>query len=578
MRQRDLQQADRRASDTSQEENAAAHEDEGECTDELCNGVPERITHGQILDEVMGPPAAKLGLTRPGGKEPHAGSRVSKPPILFISDRPEQFTALRASALAGRSLYLWAPDDAPPQARTSLVRGDPTSVETYGSIAESDLLAIVDLGDEERASRTAHAVCKVLPHAEVVVLARDRRRRHGSARNGITYIDEGELLADAIVSVLRRAQARKRLRSLRRALKGAGRCTFLVQNDPDPDAIAASLALRSALGFSPGDSPIVSCGRVTRPENRRLLDALGIRVRHVSADSLDSRRPLVLVDVQPPYFSDELGEVAAVIDHHPPTGRYRARHRDIRTNYGACATMAAEYFFAARDEEPGAPLATALLYGIVTDTRSLSRHTSEEDLQMFARLFTVADHASLRRIHHPSYGELPLRRLGQALETVKADRGVAYLHLGPLPRSEEHVVAQFAEFCLGIEGAEVSAVSGVFGSKLVMSTRALSPEAQLGVRLREMFCRYGSAGGHPIMAKAVVRLAAWRADHPFQTDDELAAELGEQVRMVLSVEPERERRHHNARQRAPAADREVRRRGPELRIARSDAQDPRTAD
>ena len=492
----------------------------------------------------MGPPAAKLGLTRPGGKEPHAGSRVSKPSILFISDRPERFAALRASALAGRSLYLWVREDAPMSARSTQVRGDPTLVQTFSHLDEADLLAIVDLAGEAEAAQTARAVCKALPHAEVVVLARERGRRRGSSREGITYIDEGELLADAIVSVLRRAQARKRLRSLRRALRGAGRGAFLVQNDPDPDAIAASLALRSALGFEPADSPIVSCGRVTRPENRRLLDALGVRVRHVSPEALDGLRPLVLVDVQPPYFSDELGEVAAVIDHHPTTGRYRARHRDVRTAYGACATMAAEYLFASRDSEPGAPMATALLYGIITDTRSLSRHTSEEDLQMFARLFPLADHASLRRIHHPSYGALPLRRLGEALRTVSAERGVAYVHLGTLPRSEEHVVAQFAEFCLGIAGAEVSAVSGVFGSKLVMSTRALSPDAQLGARLREAFCQYGSAGGHPIMAKAVLRLATWRADHPFDSDAELAAQLGSQLRDVLGLgsrEPSAER-------------------------------------
>jgi nanoRNase/pAp phosphatase (c-di-AMP/oligoRNAs hydrolase) len=374
--------------------------------------------------------------------------------------------------------------------------------------------------------------------------------------------------------VLRRAQARKRLRSLRRALRGAGHCTFLVQNDPDPDAIAASLALREALGFEPDDSPIVSCGRVTRPENRRLIDALGIRVLRVAADSLDGRRPLVLVDVQPPYFSDELGEVAAVIDHHPPSGRYRTRHRDIRTAYGACATMAAEYLFASRVSEPSAPMATALLYGIITDTRSLSRHTSEEDLQMFARLFSLADHPSLRRIHHPSYGALPLRRLGEALEAVTAERGVAYVHLGVLPRNEEHVVAQFAEFCLGVAGAEISAVSGVFGSKLVMSTRALSPEAQLGVRLREMFCHYGSAGGHPIMAKAVLRLASWRADHPFETDAELAARLGAQLREALGTRPEPERSTTKGMRGRQAADRGDRRRHLEPKAGGCDELEP----
>ena len=39
--------------------------------------------------------------------------------------------------------------------------------------------------------------------------------------------------------------------------------------------------------------------------------------------------------------------------------------------------------------------------------------------------------------------------------------------------------------------------------------------ARLGDHLRERFLSYGSAGGHPVMAKAVVDLAAWRADHAY---------------------------------------------------------------
>jgi nanoRNase/pAp phosphatase (c-di-AMP/oligoRNAs hydrolase) len=303
-----------------------------------------------------------------------------------------------------------------------------------------------------------------------------------------------------------------------RALRGAQHCAFLVQHDPDPDAIASSLALRAALGFSPEDAPIVTCGHVTRPENRRLLAELKIAVRHVSSRQLAQLAPLVLVDVQPPYFGELLPEVAAVIDHHPSSGRYRARHRDVRTTYGASATIAAEYLLASRDTALTRPLATALLYGIITDTKSLSRPTSDEDLQAFALLFPRADHAALRRIQHPSYPPRALRRFGAALERTRVVGGLAYLHLGALPADQEYVVAQLAEFCLGMAGAEVSAVSGVFGRKLVMSTRALWPEARLGERLRDLFNDYGSAGGHPVMAKAVVHLAAWRRDHPYRDE------------------------------------------------------------
>ena len=44
--------------------------------------------------------------------------------------------------------------------------------------------------------------------------------------------------------------------------------------------------------------------------------------------------------------------------------------------------------------------------------------------------------------------------------------GLAYVHLGLLPADQEHIVAQLAEFCLGMAGAEISAVSGVFAREV----------------------------------------------------------------------------------------------------------------
>ena len=327
--------------------------------------------------------------------------------------------------------------------------------------------------------------------------------------------------------------ARRRVRALRRALAGSPRCAFLVQNDPDPDAIASALALRHTLGFSASRSPIITAGQITRPENQRLIAELHERVRRTTVERLPLLAPLVLVDVQPPYFGDALPSVAAVIDHHPTTGAYRARFRDIRTNYGASATMAAEYLLAADPDGLTTRLATALLYGIVTDTKSLSRAASDEDLQMFALLFPRADQVALRRIQHPSYGPLALKRFGQALEHARVRDGLAYVHLGVLPADQEHIVAQLAEFCLGMAGAEISAVSGVFAGKFAMSLRSLSPNARLGERLRKAFSDYGSAGGHTMMAKTVVALPAWKRAHEFTDQEGLARSIRRELRKAL---------------------------------------------
>ena len=411
------------------------------------------------------------------------------------------------------------------------MRGDPTVPATFDAVRSRDVTVVVDLGDEAQAKRVASAVRKQLPRAPVLVIDRERGRRRAGVRGGIVWLDEGELLADAIENVLARVFARRKVARFRHALRGARSCAFLLQHDPDPDAIASALALRTVLGAA--DTPILTCGRVTRPENRRLIEELGVRIEHVSARSLANHENLILVDVQPPYFGGDVGDVAAVIDHHPPSGAFRARFKDVRPTYGASATIAAGYLLADGDALLTRELATALLYGIITDTKSLSRSASEDDLEMFAYLFPRADHALLRRIQHPSYSAATLRRFGLALQHARVTRGLAHVHLGRLPADEEHIVAQLAEFCLGMNGASIAVVSGTFGDRVVMSARALWPAAKLGDRLRDAFDQYGSAGGHAVMAKAVIHLADWRRTHDAHGERGIELSIARAVRRAL---------------------------------------------
>ena len=454
-------------------------------------------------------------------------------PVLLISDQPSRFLALRRSALAGRRVHLWLANGACAPRWCVGVRGDPTIPATFDAVRSRDVTVVVDLGEEAQAKRVASAVRRQLPKAPVLVIDRERGRRRAGVRGGIAWIDEGELLADAIENVLARVFARRKVARFRHALRGAHSYAFLLQHDPDPDAIASALALRVVLGADAADAPILTCGRVTRPENRRLIEELGIRIGHVSARSLASHENLILVDVQPPYFSGDVGDVAAVIDHHPPSGPFRARFKDVRPTYGASATIAGEYLLAEGDASLTRELATALLYGIITDTKSLSRSASDDDLEMFAYLFPRADHALLRRIQHPSYTAATMRRFGEALEHARVTRGLAHVHLGRLPADEEHIVAQLADFCLGMDGASIAVVSGTFGHRLVMSARALWPAAKLGDRLREAFDRYGSAGGHAVMAKAVIQLADWRRTHDVHGERGLEMSIARAVRRAL---------------------------------------------
>ena len=77
----------------------------------------------------------------------------------------------------------------------------------------------------------------------------------------------------------------------------------------------------------------------------------------------------------------------------------------MRVRYGATATIMTEYLISA-DERISERLATALLYGIKSDTLMLSRRVTDDDLQAFTHLYPLANYNLLRQIERP---ELPLQ-------------------------------------------------------------------------------------------------------------------------------------------------------------------------
>ena len=80
-----------------------------------------------------------------------------------------------------------------------------------------------------------------------------------------------------------------------------------------------------------------------------------------------------LLDSQPhhsPEFKDIPFDI--VIDHHPCAGDITADFVDVREQYGATSTMMTEYLRGAKIT-PSQKLATALFYGIKTDTDNFVR-------------------------------------------------------------------------------------------------------------------------------------------------------------------------------------------------------------
>jgi nanoRNase/pAp phosphatase (c-di-AMP/oligoRNAs hydrolase) len=354
------------------------------------------------------------------------------------------------------------------------------------------------------------AIDEAAPQAPVLVLSDRVDAEEIPSHPCLLRAGLRSLIRDDIDQEFRHLENLRRVVDLRALVAARERLAILLQPDPDPDGIACGYALRALLGRKRTTAPLVAFGEVKRAENRAMVQALGIEVRTIAPEELEDFDAVALVDVQPTVFGESppprLRRVDAVIDHHPDRGGYEAVFQDIRPGYGATSTILTEYIRAA-DLELSPRLATALVYGIKSDTQLLGRATSGEDIDAFAYLHALHSPALLRRIERPALPEEALRALGRALATTRVEGGI---HLIALGRVREDVIPQVADLGLQAEGAEWSIAAGIVGSDLVFSVRNVGYVRAAGEVVRAVVNGLGLGGGHRSMAKGTIPLKAFR--------------------------------------------------------------------
>ena len=371
-------------------------------------------------------------------------------------------------------------------------------------------LLLIQSDDFERISEALRIAADEGMRVPTLVITNERERVVAQAAF-VHCITMQELLEGNLRWHIVLARAARRMEEIRAQFEHAHHVLILLQDDPDPDAIASGLALRHALRRHRQTATIGSFGRTTRPENIAMERLLDINVAELHPEDVPEYDRIAMVDLQPPHIRTVLPRLDLVVDHHPEQFGYEARIRDIRPDYGATSTILLEYLLATR-HGVGQRLATALLYGIKSDTFLLGRQTNEWDVEAFSYLYPIANHNILRRIERPELPPAAIGALGHALKTRHVVGKVAFVHLGRVER--EDLIPQIADFSLQFEGADWAVVSGIYDSDLVISVRNVGHVRAAGKVLKDAFGAIGSAGGHASMAKAIVPIstacAHWR--------------------------------------------------------------------
>lgn len=304
---------------------------------------------------------------------------------------------------------------------------------------------------------------------------------------------------------------RERLRKLLAVARGHARALVLTHDNPDPDAVASACGLVHLLRTCGGVEATAGYGGIIgRAENKAMLKVLHLPIQPVSRLEQRVHDLVCLVDTQPEVGNYSLaiaGLPQLVIDHHParPSSLLAAFH-DVGGPAGATSTLVCQYLRAAR-VVPGPQLATALFYGIKSDTRDLGREYDPADVDCYNWLFPLVDKPALSRIEHPSVPARYFAAYHRAYERARVHGGGegVVVDMGQVYVPE--IVPEVAERLVSLEGLRWSLATGSFKGELYLSLRLNDRRVNAGKLVREVCAPLGgSAGGHGAMAGARVPL------------------------------------------------------------------------
>ena len=283
---------------------------------------------------------------------------------------------------------------------------------------------------------------------------------------------------------------------------------IITNENPDPDSIASAVALQAIVDHLGVESTICYLGDIGQQENRAFVNLLGIELYQLSGDletELAAYDTVILVDSglirenQFPLTPDGL------IDHESIDGQDEqpAEFVDIRPNVSSTSTIMTKYiqeFDVSVSEET----ATALLYGIRSETLDFKRDTTPADLTAAAFLYPFANHDTLEQVESPNMSPETLDVLAEAI-TNREVQGSHLVSNAGFVRDPE-VLGQAAKHLLNLEGITTTGVFGVGENTIYLAARSKDIRVDIGRVLGDAFEEIGEVLGHSRQATVEIPL------------------------------------------------------------------------
>jgi len=271
----------------------------------------------------------------------------------------------------------------------------------------------------------------------------------------------------------------------------------------DPDAMASALALKRLFWRKIRKVEILHVNVIDRPDNLAMIRMLNVKQRRIRSMRGRKLTKWAMVDSQPshyPPFKDHPFDI--IIDHHPIDPASKAVFMDIREGYGANATIMTEYLKSLK-VVPSARLATALFYGIKTDTGNFVRDSLSNDINAFKYLYQYANMNTIKKIESSELSRHALKDFRTAIEGLVFIGNMAYVNMGEVKNPDTLVI--IADFFMKLAETEWSIVAGLYDQKLIVILRNAALRGNAGKTAKKLFEPWGgSAGGHRSAARAEI--------------------------------------------------------------------------
>ncbi len=274
-------------------------------------------------------------------------------------------------------------------------------------------------------------------------------------------------------------------------------------NYPDHDSIASAYALREFFRHFGIESLMIYDGEIQRDSLLEMIRLLEIDIRHVRDYDMKKEDPIIIVDgcKGNKNVTDLVGNEIGIIDHHQVEKAEDVPFNDIRPGFGACSTIL-YYYFRDYNIKISQNTATALLTGINMDTALLTRGVSENDINAYSSLYTLADIKLVNSILRNYIQQKDLEFYKMAIDRVRIDRNIAYCYFEQ--GCNQNMLGILGDFFLALKEVDFVILLARNNDRINFSLRNENARWNCSAIIQKVLNGIGFGGGHSDMAGGII--------------------------------------------------------------------------